>query len=144
MGLSGRMSDDRLRELLIKHEGLRLKAYKCPAGKISVGVGRNLEDVGISEGEARLMLSNDIERVKKEAAEFGWFKSLNMARQDVVLSMLFNIGLPRFKGFKKMIEALIAQNYEKASAEMLNSKWASQVGIRAKELAEIMRHGRYL
>jgi lysozyme len=139
-----RSSDNRLRELLIKHEGIRLKPYKCPAGKVTIGCGRNLEDVGITDGEARLMLSNDIERIHKEANEFSWFKSLNMPRQDVVLNMLFNLGLPKFLAFRKMIEALRLANYDQAATEMLDSKWAIQVGIRAKELAEIMRTGRYL
>jgi lysozyme len=67
-----------------------------------------------------------------------------MPRQDVVLNMLFNLGLPKFLAFRKMIEALRLANYDQAATEMLDSKWAIQVGIRAKELAEIMRTGRYL
>lgn len=133
-----------LRELLIKHEGIRLKPYLCPAGKLTVGVGRNLEDVGLSDQEARMMLTNDIHRVVKETADnFKWFKSLNLARQDVVLSMVFNLGLTRFRQFKKMHAWLSVANYDNAANEMLSSVWASQVGIRAVELATMMRHGNY-
>lgn len=136
---------NRLRQLLIKHEGLRLKPYKCTAGKISVGVGRNLEDVGISEEEAYLLLGNDIVRVLKEATEsFPWFKFISLVRQDVVVSMIFNLGLERFKGFKKMIDALQSQNYERAAEEMCDSLWAKQVGLRAQELTAMMRSGRYV
>lgn len=134
--------NNRLRDLLIKHEGLRLKPYLDTVGKLTIGVGRNLDDVGISKLVAMMMLSEDIERCTKEAASFDWFKSLNATRQDVVICMIFNLGLSRFNGFKKMIEAVSNQNYEKASKEMLDSKWAKQVGGRANELAQMMLTGR--
>src|SRR5687767_14656968 len=118
---------------------MRLKPYQCTSGKITIGCGRNLEDVGITLNEAYVLLSNDIERVLAEANQFAWFKSLNMPRQDAVLSMLFNLGLARFQGFKKMIQAVINGRFEVAADEMLNSKWATQVGERAKDLAQIMR-----
>jgi lysozyme len=133
----------RLIELLIKHEGLMLKPYRCSSDKTSIGVGRNLDDVGISKDEAMLLLAHDIERVMKEAGQFSWFQSLNIPRQDVVLSMLFNMGLSRFNSFKKFILCLISGNFERAADEMLDSKWATQVGLRAKELAQMMRSGRY-
>ena len=137
------MSVSRLRDLLIRHEGLRLKAYVCSEGKTTIGVGRNLDDVGLTEFEARFLLTNDIERVMKETAEFSWFKSISVPRQDVVISMIFNMGLARFKGFKKMIDAMVRGDFKAASAEMLDSKWATQVGARAQELAIMMRLGRY-
>lgn len=136
--------NDNLRALLVKHEGLRLKPYKCSAGKVTIGVGRNLDDVGITEFEANLMLNNDITRVQNECLrEFAWIKSLDQVRQDVVFSMVFNLGMPRFKGFKKFIEALRVQNYAKAADEMLSSLWAQQVGLRAQELSDMMLLGRY-
>lgn len=136
--------DQRLRTLLIKHEGLRLKPYRDTRGKQTIGVGRNLDDIGISELEAMMMLANDIEAVNKLAfATFSWLKSISAPRQDVVLSMMFNMGLGGFKEFKKMIAALVSGNYETAADEMLGSHWASQVGERARELASMMRTGRY-
>lgn len=90
------------------------------------------------------MLENDIKRVQQEATDnFAWFKSLSVIRQDAVLNMLFNLGMKRFQGFKKMIAALIAQNYELAADEALNSTWSTQVGLRAREIAEMIRTGRY-
>lgn len=136
--------NSRLRALIVKHEGLRLKPYRDVMAKLTIGVGRNLEDVGITELEAMAMLSHDLERVAREAVEnFPWFKNLNFARQDVVLSMLFNLGLPKFKTFKRMIGALQFGNFDKAADEMMNSRWASQVGVRAVELAAMMRAGQY-
>ena len=136
------MSD--LRSLLIRHEGLTLKAYLCPAGKITVGVGRNLEDAGISEAEAMVLLDNDIERCRVDAAKaFPWFKEMGAARQDVVLSMIFNLGLKGFQRFSKAIQAIEAKNYDLAASELMNSHWAAQVGKRAVDLADMMRTGEY-
>ena len=58
-----------IKDFIIKHEGLKLKPYICPAGKITIGVGRNIEDNGISEDEAMYLLNNDIKRCKTELME---------------------------------------------------------------------------
>jgi lysozyme len=135
----------RLREMLVRHEGVRLKPYRCSAGKITIGVGRNLEDVGITHFEAMALLSGDMERVVKEAVNsFPWFQSLSVVRQDVVLNMIFNLGIHRFQGFHKMISAIVRGNFEEAAQEMLASKWSDQVGIRALELARMMRTNIYV
>lgn len=134
------MSYDRLREMLIRHEGLRLKPYKCTAGKLTIGVGRNLDDVGITEMEAMQMLNADISRVERECVDhLPWFKSISVRRQDVILSMVFNLGMTRFKEFKRFIAAVERGKFDVAADEMLASKWAGQVGPRATELAQMMR-----
>lgn len=144
LGETKRVETHRLRELLIKHEGLSLKPYRCTAGKLTIGVGRNLDAIGITRGEAMLLLSNDIDRVLKEATvHFPWFNSLCPARQDVVVSMIFNLGLDGFKKFKNTINAIQSGDFEKAASEMLSSKWADQVGDRDLELAKMMRQGTY-
>jgi lysozyme len=130
-----------LKEQLIKHEGLRLKPYRDSVGKLTVGVGRNLDDVGITYTEAMIMLDTDVMRAVEDAKKLFWFKGLDIVRQDAVLNMLLNLGLPRFKTFKKLITALVEQNYPKAAEQMLDSRWAEQVGIRAEELAKQMRTG---
>lgn len=131
----------RLEELIIRHEGFELKPYRDTVGKLTIGVGRNLDDVGIHPDEASLMLKNDIERCRVEASEFVWFENLDEKRKMVIISMLFNLGLTRFLGFKKMIAALELNNFDRAAAEMLDSKWAVQVGKRAEELSAMMRYG---
>lgn len=132
-----------LKSLLIKHEGLRLKPYTDTVGKLTIGVGRNLADRGISEAEAELMLYNDITSARCEAQSIKGFGEANQARQDVITSLIFNMGLSRLQGFKNMLVAFAAKDYAKASAEMLNSKWATQVGVRATELARMMETGVY-
>lgn len=129
-------------DLLIKHEGLRLKPYRDTVGKLTIGVGRNLDDVGITEKEARFMLENDIVRIKKKLMEiFPWYPNLFKKRKDVVVNMVFNLGITRFTRFRKLIKAIQIQDYDQAAKEMLNSKWARQVGRRATELAQMMRDG---
>ncbi|MCB7129934.1 MAG: hypothetical protein J3T61_10405 [Candidatus Brocadiales bacterium] len=133
----------RLYEQLIKHEGLRLKPYRDTVGKLTIGVGRNLDDVGISEDEALQMLRNDITSIRTMLVHtFPWFQKLNGARRDVVANMVFNLGLGRFKRFRKLIAALIVHDYDRAAIEMMDSKWADQVGSRANELSYIMRRGK--
>lgn len=134
----------RLEKLLVRHEGLKLFPYKCTAGKLTVGVGRNLEDVGITAEESLVLLQNDIARVKRQATTLPWYSKLDEVRQHVILSMIFNMGLTGLKAFKKMLLHIETADFPKASEEMLSSKWAEQVGRRAKDLAFMMRTGEYI
>lgn len=129
-------------ELIKKHEGLQLKPYQCPAGKLTIGYGRNLEDNGISVAEAQFMLEQDVQNTEADIRRnFHWFDALSGARQAVIIDMTYNLGLPRFKGFKKMIKALSKHNYAEASRQMFDSRWAKQVGRRAVTLGKIMKSG---
>lgn len=133
----------RLRDMLIEHEGLRLKPYQCPAGKLTIGVGRNIEDNGISRDEAMLLLDNDIARCRRELSSLPWFAGLGEVRQAVLIDMNFNLGLNRFMGFRKTLVAVAAGDYTLASKEMIDSTWAKQVGARADRLARMMRTGEW-
>lgn len=123
-----------------RHEGLRLKPYRCTAGKLTIGYGRNLEDNGITEEEAHFLLMNDLEKSWDECCKaFSWISKMDKIRQGVIVELCFNMGLGRLKGFKKMLAACERGDYETASVEMLDSLWARQVGQRAKTLADIMK-----
>lgn len=135
---------EKLKELLIKHEGLRLFPYYDTVGKLTIGVGRNLSDKGISKEEAMILLENDIKDCEKDLEKFDWYKELDEVRKIVILDMCFNLGLPKLLSFKKMIQALRNKDYTRAAHEMLDSKWAHQVGNRALELSEIMRTGEFV
>lgn len=136
------LDEEALRRLLIKHEDLKLKPYRDSVGKLTIGVGRNLDDVGISSEEAMFLLDTDIERTKESLdRSVPWWGQMNDARQIVLANMCFNLGIGRLLGFKKFLAAAKAGDYGTAAAEMLDSKWATQVGKRATELAEIMRMG---
>lgn len=129
-------------EMLKRHEGVRLKPYVDTVGKLTIGVGRNLDDVGISLGEAEFLLERDIDRVVADLTRAVpvWL-TLDEVRQHVLVDMCFNAGITRLLGFKKAVAAVQSGDYETAAAEMLNSKWATQVGLRAKTLADMMRSG---
>jgi lysozyme len=138
------MDLEKLREQLIRHEGLRLRPYRCPAGKLTIGVGRNLEDCGISRDEAMLLLTNDIREAADDVVNIigmGVWDRLTDARQRVLVDMRFNLGPGGFRGFKRMIQAVRDQRWEDAANEMIDSNWARQVTSRANRLAAMMREG---
>jgi len=128
-------------DMLVRHEGLRLKPYTDTVGKLTIGYGRNLDDVGISRLEAGYLLLNDIRNVQAQLGREPWFTGLNEARQVAYLDMAFNVGIGTLRLFKNMIAAIQSGDFGKASDEMLASLWARQVGRRATELAEIVRTG---
>jgi len=128
---------------LKRHEGIELKPYKCTSDKLTIGVGRNLEDVGISEAEAEYLLMNDLSRFMKMANEFDWYAGLNDARKAVIISMLFNLGRGGFNKFLKFKQALAEGDHLTASREMLDSRWAKQVKGRAVELSKQMETGKW-
>ncbi len=137
------MDANSLRAQLIRDEGTaRLKPFRDPAGKLTIGVGRNLDDKGISREEADFLLTNDIDEATADiVAAFPWSSALNDARFAVLANMRFNIGLGGLLLFERMLAALRAGDYDTAAKEMLQSRWAQQVGDRAMRLAEQMRTG---
>ena len=124
-------------------EGFRAKPYRCTAGKLTIGYGRNLDDVGVSVAEAEMMLNEDIKEVVLQLESMPHYRQLNDVRQNVLCNMGFNLGIPRLMMFKNMWSALAYRDYKKAAAEMLDSRWAKQVGERADRLAEEMRTGEF-
>lgn len=136
------MEESKLKAQLIIHEGLRLKPYKDTVGKVTIGVGRNLDDVGISEEEAALMLTNDINKVIRALdLELPWWRDLSDNRQLVLADMCFNMGIHTLLTFKNTLKAIQEERYEDAAQGMLQSLWAKQVGRRAVKLADLMRAG---
>ena len=127
---------------LRRGEGLRVKPYKCTAGKVTIGYGRNLDDVGISKAEAEAMLRADVTDVVAEITrKLDWFGDLSPQRQRALINMGFNLGVPRLMRFQKMLRALQGGDFERAADEALDSRWAKQVGARALRIAEMIREG---
>jgi len=131
-----------LMEQLKKHEGYSATPYRCPSGKLTIGWGRNLDDVGISEDEAFQMLMNDIERAHDACVEiFGerfFDERLPEPWQHVLLNMAFNLGEAGLRSFRNMIAAILAEDFPRAILEMIDSRWYGQVGARAEELVEMV------
>lgn len=132
---------DQFRVLIGTDEGCRLTVYLDTRGVPTIGYGRNLRDKGISPAEAAYLRDNDIADAERDCQTLPWFGGLSDARQLVILSMVYNMGLGTVQTFRRMIAALQRFDYDSAADEMLLSEWAHQVGARAHRLAEMMRHG---
>jgi len=132
-----------LKAQLIRHEGARLKPYHDTVGKLTIGVGRNLDDVGITPVEMLVLLDTDITRAEAGLrAAWPHYDRLDPVRQQVLVNMAFNLGVPGLLAFKNTLAAVERGDYEAAYVEMIDSKWAKQVGARATELSAQMKTGR--
>jgi len=131
-----------VQKLLIEHEGCALKPYKCTAGKTTIGVGRNLEDKGISSEEALYLFNNDIRACVTDLELFFFpkqFLSFPDNIQSVLINMRFQLGHTGLKRFKKMLQAFRLEDYREAAIQMKDSQWYKQVPKRAKELIQMVR-----
>ena len=150
-------------EKLISHEGLRLQVYEDSLGIATIGIGRNLEDrgitpeelewmdipnmaivhtMGITEADAMYLAQNDVQIVEEELLRsHPCVENLDAVRQLVLVDMAFNMCVPRLGNFKKMWAAIHENNFEEAAKEMLDSRWANQVKSRATKLAHAMHTG---
>lgn len=138
------MNRSRLSKQLEMDEGRRRRLYKDSVGKLTIGVGRNIEDRGLRDDEIDLMLSNDIdEAIGIARALIPTFDKLDDVRQEVVTNMALNLGMNRLGGFKQFIGALLRFDFQRATTEMMDSKWYEQVGDRGKRLAYAMREGKF-
>jgi len=137
---------EQLREMLKRHEGVRSFVYLCSEGYETIGVGRNIADsgLGLSDDEVDYLLDNDIKRVRDELTdEYYWFGALNDARQEAMIDISFNLGQTRLRGFKKALDAMSTEDFDRAADEFMDSKWSEQVGNRATEVTEMIRTGEY-
>jgi len=126
------MTPDKIKEMLVRHEGLVCHLYKCTADKNTIGVGRNLDVNGISEDEALYMLDNDIKRVQEELTKnWGCWRTLPEKARMVCIDMTFNLGIQGFMRFKRTRELMELGMFLKASEEVLDSKYAVQLPIRS-------------
>jgi lysozyme len=148
------MNYEKLIESIKDSEGGRLKLYKCPAKKWTIGWGRNIQENGISSDEAEFMLKNDLNRCKLELeSRLTFFYDLNDARQNVLIEMVFNMGITRFMTFKHTLHYIEKEQFGFASHEMLKSKWHRDFqkyapkhkisSLRSSKLSEILRKGEY-
>ncbi len=134
---------------LKRHEGTgpkkrgRFFPYKDSVGLWTIGYGRNLAEVGLDQYEVDTLLDHDIHNVMAQCGKKfeSWWFTVNDIRRQVLINMVFNMGMPRVLKFKKMIKALKKEDWNEASIQMLDSKWARQVKGRAKELAKRMKTG---
>lgn len=131
-----------LEQELTNDEGKKYRPYRDSLGKLTVGIGRNIDDVPFSDDEIDLMFSNDVSRATSALDRvFPWWSTLSDARQRVMVNMCFNMGINGLSQFKNMLSYIQSGDYESAAQEMLNSLWAKQVPNRENRLADMMRTG---
>lgn len=136
------MNYQSFRDMVILDEGLRLKPYTDSNGHLTIGVGRNLDAVGISNDEAMVLLDNDIKAAIEVVDQIApWWRGMSEMRQHVLVNMAFNLGY-KLAGFKRALTAMEAGAYETAADEMKNSEWYRQVGARGVRLVSLMRQGK--
>ncbi len=133
--------DPKLRAELERDEGDKLRAYPDQFGNLTVGRGHNLAAKGISQAVSDLMFSEDLADAIAGAQGFHWFAGLNEVRQRVIVNMVFQLGYRGVMAFEWMGAALAKGDYQAAAKEMISSRWAEQVGARARRLAEMMATG---
>lgn len=134
----------RLAAQLRRHEGVRAKPYTDTVGKLTIGVGRNLTDRGLSHDEVDVLLANDLELAQQECERsFAWYAALDSVRQAALVNLCFNLGLPRLLGFRHALAAMAAGDFALAADEFADSRWARQVGDRAVELCGQIRSGEW-
>jgi lysozyme len=127
---------------LIRDEGERLKLYRCSSGYLTIGIGRNIQNKGISQAESRFLFSNDLDEVAAELDRaLPWWRTLPGPHQRALFNMCFNLGMPKLQGFRGMLGALQNGAGDDAARHALNSKWAGQVGARANRIAHLFKSG---
>lgn len=131
---------EQIKKMLMHDEGVAYKPYRCTSGKLTAGVGRNLDDGTFYWTEIKLMLENDIKyHIDRLQNTFSFFNELSDARQCALINLSFNLGFSGFCTFKRMIEALGDKDYTEAAKELLDSKYARSVNKhRARRLADII------
>jgi lysozyme len=133
-----------LLDQLKRDEGLRLTPYRCTAGKLTIGYGRNLEDVGISKEEAEFLLASDAAKAQISVAKaLPWITKLTLPRQAVLVNMCFNMGIAGLLKFKNTLRLIETGEYAEAAKAMLDSKWAEQTGQRALRLSVQLNTGEW-
>jgi len=141
----------KLEEMIERHEGYRAFPYHCTSGKLTIGIGRNIEERGVSRDEAEYMLRNDIEASTKElTAQFPWFSSLGPVCQAAMIDLHFNMGMAALLKFKSMLGLMEEGFYGAASRQLLvgsgpggKSRYYSQVGVRAETISKMIHTGEW-
>lgn len=131
---------DIVKERLKDFEGLVLKPYRCSQNYLSIGIGRNLDTVGISEKEALILLDNDV-MATCDKLNHHWeiWQTFPVPAQYVCIDVVFNMGINTWLSFRKTRAYMELGEWDKAADELLDSKYAKQVGRRALFNAEELR-----
>lgn len=128
-------------EQLTRDEGYKQFPYDDTVGKLTIGIGFNLADVGLSLEESQAVLGLRIAKLTAGLAKLDWYATLDEVRQGVVKNLAYALGIGGLLHFPSMIHYLTIGDWNNAAAQLLASKWATQVGERAKRLALQLQTG---
>jgi len=129
-----------LLERIKHHEGFRSKVYKCTEGYDTIGYGFAIKDLELDEDISEMILMQKLDNLMTRIGKtFVWWRSADSTVKDVVVEMCYQLGVSGFSKFKKTIDHLENKRYGKASAEMLDSRWAKQTPNRALELSNLIK-----
>jgi lysozyme len=129
-----------LRAQLARDEGRRNRPYTDSVGKLTIGIGHNLTDNGLSDAAVDFVFDEDLAIVFVELDQYlPWWREMDEPRQAVLTNMCFNMGIKVLLTFEHTLAAMQRGDYQAAADEMANSKWAEQVGPRATRLITMMR-----
>lgn len=132
-----------IERMLQDDEGLRLKLYRDGNRNWSIGYGRNMSARGLTQAEALYLLQNDIKTCQGDLdVHLRWWRLLNAPRQAAMLSFCYNLGIHGLKAFKIAVKHMEAGRYKDAATNFLDSRWARQVGKRAKRITYLIEHGK--
>mgnify|MGYP003148529231 CR=1 FL=1 len=124
-----------------KHEGFSPVVYKCTAGYDTIGYGKRIKYLKVTEEQAEEWLKEDLEHLKYVLADkYEWFLPAPQEVRDIVIEMAYQLGVKSFSAFRKTIYLIANRDYKGASIEMLDSKWARvDTPRRALELSNQLR-----
>lgn len=134
---------DKIVDSLKREEGFRAYVYADHLGYHTIGYGRCVQEgqgLGITEEEAEILLRSDVGRTVEEVrANFNWFNEAPTKIQSVIIEVAFQLGLPRLRQFRKMLEALSHSDYKRAAEELVDSLYYRQCPQRVTRYAERLR-----
>jgi len=134
---------EKIKKLIKGHEGCKNEIYTDSLGILTCGVGHALlPGSTVPSSVISIFFQEDLAQAERDF--YGLImkgilpENLSDVRHAVIIDMLFNLGRPRFLTFRNFLSALGKSDWQKAKTEMLDSKWARQVGGRARTLAKMM------
>jgi lysozyme len=137
----------KLIDRIVAHEGSKRFVYQDSLGYWTAGIGRNLDprsQKGLTIEEQHYLLNNDIKSCIKDLSAIPVYIMLDEVRKEVLVELVFNMGIARVLKFKRMIAALQDHDYTNAVEELQDSLWAKQVQpARVKDLSYRLLHGKY-
>ena len=138
------MIDYRALQFTEENEGYRQFIYQCTADKNTIGIGFNVDDVGLSLEESRVILRMRMTKIKEQLMDsYDWFYDIGECRQSALCDMAYQMGINGLKGFKKSLAYMTEHDYNAAASEFMNSRWARQTPQRAAKVTAMISTGEW-